>query len=147
MAAKLISHESWKAKLSANLLNLRFLCFCIFISIQVISALWCYSFSSCCICSISWFESQKCMNKANHAEWPASGNVAVGVAQGRPTSQSRSTGRPPSASWSIAPGLPWIDKIPIKNTFNVYSRKYIKIIHGLVGHVYFWCLMRWLTMG
>jgi len=34
-----------------------------------------------------------------------------------------------------------------RTLFNLYSRKYIKIIHGLVGHVCFWCLLRFLTIG
>ena len=41
-----------------------FLCFYIFIRMQLISALWCHSFSFCCIYLYYFkFESQKCMNK------------------------------------------------------------------------------------
>jgi len=37
-----------------------------------------------------------------------------------------------------------------RTLFNQYSRKYIKITHRLVGHLYtyiLWCLLRWLATG
>ena len=42
------------------------ICFYLFINIQSTSDLWCYCISSCCIHVISWFESQKCMDKPYH---------------------------------------------------------------------------------
>ena len=40
-----------------------FLCLYILNNMNLICGLWCYCFSFCCIGVISWFESQKCMNK------------------------------------------------------------------------------------
>jgi len=44
-----------------------FWCFYIFIDAKSICDPWCYCISSCCNRVISWFESQKCMNKPHHA--------------------------------------------------------------------------------
>ena len=49
---RLLNCETWN-----------FRCFYICIDMKSICDLWCYCICSCCIRVISWFESQKCMNK------------------------------------------------------------------------------------
>jgi len=49
-----------------NCKSWNFWCFYIFLDMKSTCDLWCYCISSCWIPVISWFESQKCMNKPYH---------------------------------------------------------------------------------
>jgi len=50
---------------------------------------------------------------------------------------NKSTGRLPSASWSITPDFALIDKITEKNIFqSTFQKVHTNFIHQLVGHVH-----------